>query len=680
MEGRAIPTHVLGFFLILLVAAGCAENGGAVASKFDSAVEDLIAQGFPQEIETHLNSLGTSELGYRLGGTSAGNAGAEYLAERMREMGLRNVRLEPVPVDAWEVKGASVTVDGRTMTCSQFPGVRPTPAEGITAEVVYVGGGAAANYEGVDVEGKIVLVDLMMESWWLNLPAHEATVQGAAAVVFTFSPEDPSYYSFAPDALGSNDGLYGFGWVPAVYLARRDGDWLKAELARGPVTATVKNDVEVTLESQGGVGYNVAGELPGVGNTDEKVVIAAHHDAYFRAGMDDTSGTTQVMTIARAMTSIGYRPQRTVVFFLTTAEEFGYSDAYYDFLVGSSYAMTHTHSDWPGTVAGMINLEAQGGREGKIRINAGAELRPWIEGILESDPQLAPYGADVIGVSTWTDGFPFATAGIPNVTFSASGADYVGRYHTNYDVQELIDWPYFGTMAKLEFRLAERLDRGLLPYRLEHQADDLAASVNEEELRSLGVDPEVMDRFMAALGRYRETAGAYETRKSALPAARHAELNRALMGIEKTLGSNLTTLSPEVTAVYPHQELLADTQNIQKALEALRSSPVDPNAARQALADVFLTPVGLHFSEPVYRTEMRWIDPDYERIGYGGEGHVVPPIDVLPELRQVEAGDIDAAVAGLLEKKGARIDELDTRLSQMSEVLERVAPEIEALQ
>jgi Iap family predicted aminopeptidase len=680
MERRADPTRALGFLLLLLIAVGCSESEESVAPRFDSAVEDLIAQGFPQEIETHLNSLGTSELGYRLGGTSAGNAGAEYLAERMREMGLRRVRLEPVPVDAWEVKGASVTVGSRSMTCSQFPGVRPTPAGGITAEVVYVEGGAAANYEDKNVEGKIVLVDLMLDSWWLNLPAHEATLRGAAAVVFTFSPEDPSYYSFAPDALGSNDGFYGFKWVPAVYLARRDGDWLKAELARGPVTATLKNDVEVTLESQGGVGYNVAGELPGAGETDEKVVIAAHHDAYFRAGMDDTSGSTQVLTLAKAMTSIGYRPQRTVVFFLTTAEEFGYSDAYYDFLVGSSYAMTHTHADWPGTVAGMINLEAQGGREGRIRINAGPELRPWIEGILKGHPQLAPYGAKVIGVSTWTDGFPFGTAGIPNVTFSAAGADYAGRYHTNYDVQELIDWPYFGTMAKLEFRLAEQLDRGLLPYELAYQADDLAASVNEEELEALGVDAEILGRFMGALSRYREAAGAYEKRKSALPAARHAELNRALLNIEKILGSNLTTLSPEVTAVYPHQELLADAQKIQEALEALRSSPVDPEAARRALAGVFMTRVGLHFSEPVYRTELSWLDPDYERIGYGGQGHVVPPIDVLPELRQVEAGDIGAAVAGLLEKKGARIAELDTRFSQMSDVLERVAPEIEALQ
>jgi hypothetical protein len=77
---------------------------------------------------------------------------------------------------------------------------------------------------------------------------------------------------------------------------------------------------------------------------------------------------------------------------------------------------------------------------------------------------------------------------------------------------------------------------------------------------------------------------------------------------------------------------------------------------------------------------MSWLDPNYERIGYGREGHVVPPIDVLPELRQMEAGNTSAAVTGLLEKKGAQIEELNTRLSQMSKVLEQVAPEIEALQ
>ena len=59
-----------------------------------------------------------------------------------------------------------------------------------------------------------MLIDLMLNSWWLHLPAHEATLRGAAAIIFTIDPAvDDSYYTIAPDALGSNDGLYGRTWV-----------------------------------------------------------------------------------------------------------------------------------------------------------------------------------------------------------------------------------------------------------------------------------------------------------------------------------------------------------------------------------------------------------------------------------------------------------------------------------
>jgi hypothetical protein len=37
-------------------------------------------------------------------------------------------------------------------------------------------------------------------------------------------------------------------------------------------------------------GFNVVGELPGSLGPAQKVLVAAHHDAYFRAGLDDTGG------------------------------------------------------------------------------------------------------------------------------------------------------------------------------------------------------------------------------------------------------------------------------------------------------------------------------------------------------------------------------------------------------
>jgi len=84
--------------LLLLLLSPAAAFAGQ-APTYDQAVDQLVAQGYPQAVETYLNSLGTSPLGFRFAGSPSDNAVAQYLAQQMRSIGLSNVRLEPVPVD-----------------------------------------------------------------------------------------------------------------------------------------------------------------------------------------------------------------------------------------------------------------------------------------------------------------------------------------------------------------------------------------------------------------------------------------------------------------------------------------------------------------------------------------------------------------------------------------------------
>ena len=178
------------------LAAPAAAHGSGMLT-YDQAVDYLFAKGYPANIETYLNNLGTSPLGYRLAGTPSDNQAARYIADKLRGMGLSNVHLERVPVDVWDVRGASVTVDGTEYICSQFAGV-PGVDEPVTADVVYLGNGLAADYDSVDVKGKIVLVDSAMDSFWFNLQGAEASKHGAAAVILTsnYSDPDPTYPSF----------------------------------------------------------------------------------------------------------------------------------------------------------------------------------------------------------------------------------------------------------------------------------------------------------------------------------------------------------------------------------------------------------------------------------------------------------------------------------------------------
>ena len=359
MLRRSALLCLLAVCALALLAPGIA---GATPT-YDQAVKQLISDGYPQTIETYLNSLGANPLGFRLAGTDEEQAASTYLAAEFESMGLDNVRLEPVPVDAYELLGASVTVGSREMTASQFPGIPGTPLMGITGDVVYVHDGTAADFDAAgDVTGKIVLIDTFLEDFWLNSPGAEATLRGATAVISTYGPDSYPWYAIAPNALGWNDGEYMDHWVPFVYLARQDGDWLKSRLAAAATAATVKSAVQVTPHNfdspeAGGVGYNVVAELPGTSKDGKFVLVASHQDAHFRCGLDDTGALVAEMTMAKAMMMSGARPKRTVVFLLTSGEEFGYGNSYFDYLTGAWWAISHAHPNWAGRAVAMLNLE-----------------------------------------------------------------------------------------------------------------------------------------------------------------------------------------------------------------------------------------------------------------------------------------------------------------------------------
>jgi hypothetical protein len=60
-------------------------------------------------------------LGFRVAGTPEDLETANFIAEEMRKMGLVNVSLEPVPLDAWEFKGARLELsNGKVIIASSF--------------------------------------------------------------------------------------------------------------------------------------------------------------------------------------------------------------------------------------------------------------------------------------------------------------------------------------------------------------------------------------------------------------------------------------------------------------------------------------------------------------------------------------------------------------------------------
>ena len=107
-----------------------------------------------------------------------------------------------------------------------------TPDGGITAEVLDLGAGQAADYEGVDATGKIVLVNWAFGDYWVNRHGHQATLEGALAVIFyTGTTAAGAFYNKRDDGLLSFDGTYDDDWVPFVFVTRNAANDLRARIA-----------------------------------------------------------------------------------------------------------------------------------------------------------------------------------------------------------------------------------------------------------------------------------------------------------------------------------------------------------------------------------------------------------------------------------------------------------------
>src|SRR5918911_5463146 len=85
-------------------------------------LDAAIDVGYMRGVVERLASAGSSPLGFRLAGTPEEVAVSEWIAEQMEALGLVDVALEPVPVDAWRFRAARVEALGQVFECASFGG------------------------------------------------------------------------------------------------------------------------------------------------------------------------------------------------------------------------------------------------------------------------------------------------------------------------------------------------------------------------------------------------------------------------------------------------------------------------------------------------------------------------------------------------------------------------------
>jgi Iap family predicted aminopeptidase len=422
-----------------------------------NSIKKWYSAEYTEDIIRYLCSLGSSELGFRLAGTDAEHEAASYIKTELERLGVDKVELKEVYVDRWIFKEASLRILSPNeifIVASSYAG---SPPGNFIGEIVFGGKGDLSSLDNLDLDDKIVLIDMDYKVFpSINIIAKEMMVRGAKGIVLSHLTRG-GYASLRDDTLYASDGDYSIEFPPIIHIRRRDAISILRLLENSDVEAEFKLDVAIGR----GYGYNVIGYLNN--NSEDTICIGAHHDAHFRGAIDNASGVALLLNIARyvAESNIGYN--QNIRFISFTAEEYGRLDTPFDFLIGSyDYINSGDYRD----ISLYINLDVVGYRDGPIGIVSSPDIKSFI---LDYLIDISRYLASGVSFSfmpySWIDMWNFITAGIPSIHFGGRGniSYYKTYYHTELDTLELLSHRKFMETLFIVIHLIDRVDNSLSP-------------------------------------------------------------------------------------------------------------------------------------------------------------------------------------------------------------------------
>ena len=368
----------------------------------------------------------TENIGPRPVGSPQAQAAIEYVAGEMRKLGLE-VHLEPVQARHW-IRGAEsaelVEYPGQAPGTTQkivltaLGGNLPTPAEGITAEVVVAKSFADLDRLGrQNVAGKIVLFNVLFDEAvaYRALGAQKAAALGAAASLVRSVGGADYRLAHTGNSLAAN--------IPAGAVTSEDADLIAHLAAQGKVRMHVILTSQTAEEVST---FNVVGDLKGSEHPEQVVIVSGHLDSWDlgTGAIDDAAGVAVAMETAQLMQQLHLRPRRTLrVIAWIDEENLGRGHV--------AYAKAHTAEIGNHVAAIESDLGASHpmGFRAKISAEAAARLQPVLD-------VLQPAGSNLIVLSSDSpeaDIEPLAKQGVPAFGLLQDSRTYFDYHHTAAD-------------------------------------------------------------------------------------------------------------------------------------------------------------------------------------------------------------------------------------------------------
>lgn len=513
MRRYRIPSLILVLALTFgLTAAGSVQgqrSGQPAAPKTDEQkLLDAMHLIQSQTLYDYVKELVSEKYGGRLTGTAEYKACAEWIVSLLKSWGVQPggdngtyYQSFPNPYTIVSKDGylkLDVPVkDGVIQKSYQYesefiPGGTSGSGE-VKAEVIFVGFGVTApelgydDYAGVDVKGKIVLMDPEVplraddsEAFkkWRPYSFHQfklenAVAHGAKGMIYNYGPignPNNSYREgFVYHHVGAAvvaDVFAGTGRTYADVMAAIRKELKPRSFATGK-TMSLKN---TTVHHPEGVGFNVIGVIPGTDPVlkNEVIMLAGHldHLGYLwelLPGANDNATAVAVgLGVAEAMAKCEIKPKRTIVFNFFGSEEQG--------VAGSKHYVENPIYPLDKTLV-LMNMEGPG--RGTMISASGARTYPAFWSFIEKANEkyihrpLGGGGAAYPGRprqdSAW-----FFWAGVPSLTFGAGGLPVpYATYHNTKDSLELVTPEIMEDIAQLFFMaVMDMADEPVLNFRV----------------------------------------------------------------------------------------------------------------------------------------------------------------------------------------------------------------------
>ncbi len=379
----------------------------------------------------HIEEL--SAIGNRFVGTEGDARAIEYVSAEFEKLGLRvdHTDIEVPSFVEGRVELRLIGNDRRLDAIAAYfsPG---TPPEGITADLVFVGDGEDADYHGVDVKDKIVVLQesgLGYSKFWLGTFAARAAERGALAMVVIHPMPWP--YRMSMEAGNSAiENRFLPERIPAVCVSSIDGAVLMMAIGSGQSRVWLKADLDRPIKRS----CCISGFLTGMELPNERVAVLAHRDNGFPPGANDNgSGSGTMLEVARVLSS--HKPRRTVEFISSTAEEG---------VTQGIWAYIQAHRSDLKQMKALLDLDmfGVGGRLNLVDVGLWPDCEPlkhteWLLQLLEEIADDLGYhlGRMTAGWGVAESG-RFLAEGVPAAWFWRADDMY---YHSMHDTPDKID-------------------------------------------------------------------------------------------------------------------------------------------------------------------------------------------------------------------------------------------------